>query len=101
VVGFFLEGTRIEYEDEYAYYLHAGAKPQQPVWRTSGLIKMWGTRDFLTSTYDWGKPVVFGHWKMPQPLLAPNKIGIDTGAYESGILSAVRLPDRQIFQALR
>jgi hypothetical protein len=34
-------------------------------------------------------------------VLAPNNIGIDTGAYESGILSAVRLPDRQIFQALR
>jgi len=100
-VGFFLEATLIEYEDEHAYYIHAGAKPGEPVWRTSELIKLWGTEDFLDSTYDWGKPIVFGHWKFDQPLLEDNKIGVDTGAHETGILTAVRMPDRQIFQARR
>jgi serine/threonine protein phosphatase 1 len=100
-VGFFLEETRVEYEDDYAYYIHAGTKPGQPVWRSSDVVKLWGIKDFLTSTYSWGKPVVFGHWQLPEPLLEPNKIGIDTGAYRTGILTAVRLPDRQIFQARR
>jgi serine/threonine protein phosphatase 1 len=100
-VGIFLEETIIEYEDAYAYYLHAGATPGQPVWRSSGLVKVWGTPDFLTSAYDWGKPIVFGHKKQSEPLLQPNKIGVDTGAYKTGILTAVRLPDRAIFQARR
>jgi serine/threonine protein phosphatase 1 len=101
VVGHWLEETRIEYEDEHAYYVHAGILPGKPIWRTAGLHKMWGAKGFLESTYDWGKPVIFGHWNLPEPLLQPNKIGIDTGAFRNGKLTAVRLPDRQIFQATR
>jgi serine/threonine protein phosphatase 1 len=100
-VGYALEATRIEYEDEHGYYAHAGLMPGMSFERTPPLIKLWGARDFLTSAYDWGKPVVFGHWQLPQPLLAPNRIGVDTGAYHTGVLTAVRLPDRAIFQARR
>ena len=100
-IGDWLERTYIAYEDEYAYYMHAGALPKKPVERASDFVKMWGSKGFLESTYDWGKPLVFGHWKLKEPLLQPNKIGIDTGAYKNGILTAVRLPDRQIFQARR
>lgn len=100
-VGDWLEETLIEYEDEYAYYVHAGVLPGKSVWRTSGLQKMWGAQGFIESSYDWGKPVVFGHHRFAEPLLQPNKIGIDTGAFKSGILTAVRLPDRYIFQAHR
>jgi len=100
-VGHWLEGTLIEYEDAHAYYVHAGVKPGEPVWRTPGLLKLWGAEGFLESDHDWGKPVVFGHWQQPAPLLRPNKIGVDTGAYATGVLTAVRLPDRAIFQAHR
>ena len=100
-VGFFLEETLIEYEDEHAYYIHAGARPGEPIRRASGLVKMWGAPDFLASDYDWGKPVVFGHWRVTAPLMHPHKIGIDTGAHETGMLTAVRLPDRALFQARR
>ena len=97
-IGHFLEETMIDYEDANGIYVHAGLRPRQEVWRTTGLVKMWGAPDFLESTYYWGKPVVFGHWTFAQPLMQPNKIGIDTGAYGSGILTAVRLPDRALFQ---
>jgi serine/threonine protein phosphatase 1 len=100
-VGYWLEETRIEYEDAHAYYVHAGVMPGQAVWRTAGLNKMWGAKGFLESDYNWGKPVVFGHKQLREPLLQPNKIGIDTGAYRSGRLTAVRLPDRQLFEARR
>lgn len=100
-IGDWLEETLIEYEDEHAYYVHAGVLLGKPVWRTSGLQKMWGAQGFIESAYDWGKPVVFGHHRFAEPLLQPNKIGIDTGAFKSGILTAVRLPDRQIFQTRR
>ncbi len=97
-VGLWLEGTLIEYEDEHAYYIHAGAEPGKPIWRTPGLLKLWGANGFLESDYDWGKPVVFGHWQLPAPLIQPNEIGIDTGAYRTGILTAIRLPDCRVFQ---
>ena len=100
-VGQWLAGTVIEYEDEHACYVHAGVLPGRPVWRTPGLHKLWGAKGFLESSYDWGKPVVFGHWQQSEPLIQPNKIGIDTGAYRTGILTAVRLPDRAIIQARR
>jgi serine/threonine protein phosphatase 1 len=100
-IGTWLETTRIDYEDDHAYYVHAGIKPGLPFWRTETIYKLWGEESFLHSDYNWGKPVVFGHWQFPQPMITDNKIGVDTGAWDSGILTAVRLPDRQIFQAKR
>jgi serine/threonine protein phosphatase 1 len=100
-VGDWLEETLIDYEDDYAYYVHAGLLPGKPAWKTSAFYKMWGIYNFLESDYDWGKPVVFGHWNLKEPLLQPNKIGIDTGAFKYGTLTAIRLPDRKLFQAQR
>jgi serine/threonine protein phosphatase 1 len=83
-VGDWLEETRIEYEDEHAYYVHAGLLPGKPFWQTSDFYKMWGVKGFLESGYDWGKPVVCGHWNLPEPLMQANKICIDTGAFRRG-----------------
>ncbi|HZS92583.1 MAG TPA: metallophosphoesterase [Chloroflexota bacterium] len=99
--GRWLEKTLIEYEDDHAYYVHAGLLPGRPAWRTPPVLKLWGPSGFLESDYDWGKPVVFGHYPRPAPILQPNKIGVDTGAHRTGVLTAVRLPDRALFQARR
>ncbi len=32
---------------------------------------------------------MLGHWDLPEPLLRPEKIGIDTGAWRTGVLTAV------------
>lgn len=98
-LGQWLETTRIDYEDEHGFYVHAGVLPNIPFASTPQLQKLGGAGNFLESDFDWGKPVVFGHWPLQEPLLRPNKIGIDTSAYKSGVLTAVRLPDRTIFQA--
>jgi serine/threonine protein phosphatase 1 len=100
-VGYVLKDTHIEYEDEHACHVHAGLAPGMSFERTPPIIRLWGTQRFLPSSYDCGKPVVFGHWQLPQPLLMPNKIGMETGAYHTGVLTAVRLPDRALFQARR
>lgn len=96
-----LAATLIDYEDRHGFYVHAGVLPNYAVKETSEWQKLYGAGNFLESDYDWGKPVVFGHWQQPKPLLEPNKIGIDTGAYRTGILTAVRLPDRAVFQVRR
>lgn len=100
-VGRWIAATRIDYENEHGFYVHAGVLPGLPFWATPPLQKLWGAGSFLETSYDWGKPVVFGHWRQTEPLLLPNKIGIDTGAFRSGVLTAVRLPDRVIYQARR
>lgn len=97
-VGKWLEKTLIEYEDAYAYYIHAGVRPDMPIAVATDRQKMWGPKGFLKSSYDWGKPIVCGHWGLHSPLLQRNKICIDTRASRGGKLTAIRLPDRHIFQ---
>ncbi len=98
-VGDWLEETQIEYQDQHAYYVHAGYQPGKSAARTSDMYKLWGIPDFLQSRCDWGKPVVFGHWTLEKPLIEMRKIGVDTGAWTTGVLTAIRMPDREIFQA--
>jgi Calcineurin-like phosphoesterase len=100
-VGRFLAGTVTAYEDAYAYYVHAAAEPGVPFWQTPDLVRLWGLSEFRTSTYDWGKPVVFGHEEVEVPLLTPTKIGLDTAAYRSGVLTGLCVADRALVQARR
>jgi hypothetical protein len=52
-------------------------------------------------------PVVYGHWDnavvdpsgWPQPLVIGDTIGIDTISH--GVLTAIRMPDRRIFQSAK
>jgi serine/threonine protein phosphatase 1 len=62
---------------------------------------VWGDSRFLTSSYNWGKPVVFGHYELAEPLITPTKIGLDTAAYRTGILTAMDIVERRIIQATR
>jgi len=47
--------------------------------------------------------VVHGHTPYSEPFLDGRRIGVDTGAYATGVLTAVRLlgDDRRIIQARR
>ncbi|HXT38269.1 MAG TPA: metallophosphoesterase family protein [Chloroflexota bacterium] len=100
-IGHWMARTRIDFEDQYAFYVHAGVLPGRPFDATPPLQKLYGAGSFLETEYQWEKPVVFGHWEVPEPLLRPNKIGINTHAHHSGVLTAIRLPDRAIFQVRR
>jgi serine/threonine protein phosphatase 1 len=97
----FLERTQVDWEDTYAYYAHAGAEPGTPFRRTPAEVKIWGDSRFLTASYDWGKPVIFGHYELPKPLITPTKIGIDTAAYRTGILTAFDVVERNVIQKTR
>jgi serine/threonine protein phosphatase 1 len=52
---------------------------------------MWIRDDFLNSKADFGALVVHGHTPKAAPDLRPNRIGIDTGAYMTGVLTALVL----------
>ena len=58
--------------------------------------RLWIREPFLSSAYDWGKIIVFGHTvQFGGPLVQPNKIGIDTGAFvrRFGKLTCLVLPE--------
>ena len=72
-------------------FVHAGIDPELPLdaQRTGDL--RWIREPFLSHTGDLGAVVVHGHTITEQPQVRPNRIGIDTGAYDSGRLTALGL----------
>jgi serine/threonine protein phosphatase 1 len=79
------------------FFSHAGVKPGTPLEQQSPEHLLWGSNDFLDSRRDHGAAIVHGHTICGSRVhFAPNRICIDTGAYLTGILSAVGLEgDRQ------
>jgi serine/threonine protein phosphatase 1 len=81
-------------------FVHAGVRPGVALAAQSKADLLWIRDDFLSSSASFGKVVVHGHSPEAEPYLGNNRIGIDTGAYATSILTAVRLIDtgREIIQ---
>jgi len=77
-------------EGDYGF-VHAGVRPGVPFAQqaTGDVISV--RTPFLESTEDHGPVIVHGHTIADTPQLRPNRIGIDTGAYRSGILTCLVL----------
>lgn len=88
----FLEELRLYYETEAYIFVHGGLKPGVPMEEQQEEDLLWIRGDFITSMADFGKKVIFGHTPFRQPLLMPNKIGIDTGAAYGNKLTCLKLP---------
>lgn len=71
--------------------LHAGADPRQPLGTQSQKALAWGHPDFHHLPRTDGTWVVHGHTVVPEPQIANGRVGIDTGAYSTGRLTAVRV----------
>lgn len=72
-------------------FTHAGLNPSRPDPRDDTHALLWGCAEFLTPDPRPGCRVVHGHFDAPKPLSLPGRICVDTGAYYSGRLTAVRL----------
>ena len=72
-------------------FVHAGVRPGVPLNEQSERDLMWIRDDFLSSPQRFEKVVVHGHTPEPAPHDGHNRIGIDTGAYATATLTAVRL----------
>ncbi|MET0241520.1 MAG: metallophosphoesterase family protein [Sphingobium sp.] len=72
-------------------FCHAGVRPGVPIKRQSRDDLLWIREEFLGSTVDHGAMIVHGHSVAAELEMKPNRIGIDTGAYRSGILSVLFL----------
>ena len=80
----------VHVEGDYAF-VHAGIRPGTPIERQSETDLLWIREAFLDSRANHGKVVVHGHTIAWEPEVLTNRIGIDTGAFASGVLSALVL----------
>ncbi|WP_337187347.1 metallophosphoesterase family protein [Phenylobacterium sp.] len=87
----FLHGLSLRCEIGDYLFVHAGVRPDVPLEAQADRDLMWIRYDFLESDVDFGKVVVHGHTPAPRPQIRANRIGIDTGVYYTGVLTAVRL----------
>jgi len=70
-------------------FVHAGLDPARPLAAQDPHDLMWMREPFLSSDRDWGLKVVHGHVIVEEPAFRANRIGIDTGAYQSGRLTCL------------
>lgn len=74
-------------------FVHAGVRPGVPLAQQSAHDLMWIRQEFLSSSKSFEKVIVHGHTPTAEPQVTGSRIGIDTGVYATGILTAVRLDD--------
>ncbi len=95
----FFSSLALYYETEEFIFVHAGLREKVPLHEQKSADLLWIRDKFIHSTYDFGKRVVFGHTPFKEPLIMPNKIGIDTGSVYGNKLTCVKLPQLQFFHA--
>ena len=76
-------------------FVHAGIRPGRRLDRQKLDDLLWIREPFLSSTRRHERIVVHGHTVVERPELLPNRIGIDTGAYATGVLTALVLEDER------
>ena len=78
-------------------FVHAGVRPGTPIEQQDGRDLRWIRDGFLDDATDHGCVVVHGHTitAKPEPEWRPNRIGLDTGAYRTGVLTALAIEDDQ------
>jgi serine/threonine protein phosphatase 1 len=72
-------------------FVHAGIRPGVALEEQSGRDLRWIREGFLDDRTDHGVTVVHGHTIVDEVEEHPNRIAIDTGAYKSGVLTALAL----------
>ena len=87
----FLESLSLSYEIGDYFFTHAGVRPEVPFEDQEPQDLLWIRDEFLNSAVDFGKVVVHGHTPAGAPVKRQNRIGIDTGAYFTGRLTAAVL----------
>jgi serine/threonine protein phosphatase 1 len=76
-------------------FVHAGIRPGVTIEQQTGDDLRWIRGDFLSSKVDHGAMVVHGHTVSARVDWQASRIGIDTGAYDSGRLTVLGLEGRR------
>lgn len=74
-------------------FVHAGIRPGVEIDQQRQSDLRWIREPFLFDETDHGFVVVHGHTIRPEVEIRPNRIGIDTGAYRTGVLTALAIEE--------
>jgi serine/threonine protein phosphatase 1 len=85
---------------DYAF-VHAGVRPGVPLEDQTERDLLWIRQEFLNDRGPFGKVIVHGHTPTEEPQMLKHRLGLDTGAYATGVLTAVRLlgEDQRLMQS--
>jgi len=97
----FYEGLQLlQVVGDYAF-VHAGVRPGVALDQQAERDLLWIRHEFIRERGPFGKVIVHGHTPSEEAQLTPHRLGIDTGAYATGLLTAVRLhgEEQRLIQA--
>ena len=78
-------------------FVHAGIRPGIEIDQQRQTDLRWIREPFLLDETDHGFVVIHGHTITPEVEVRPNRIGIDTGAYRTGVLTALAIDGKRIW----
>ena len=87
----FLSGLQLMHAEGDYLFAHAGVRPGVPLEHQVAEDLLWIRDEFLNCGAPFGKIVVHGHTISERPDVQRNRIGIDTGAFATGKLTALVL----------
>jgi serine/threonine protein phosphatase 1 len=98
----FLEDLELSVSVGDYFFAHAGARPGMALDRQTPEDLMWIRETFLHSPCEFDQVIVHGHTPTPSVHADRRRIGLDTKAYDSGVLTALRLEgrERRLLQAV-
>lgn len=77
-------------------FVHAGLRPGVPLAAQSEQDLLWIRREFLESSRPFEKMVIYGHTPEREAVFETNRIGIDTGAFVTDVLTALKVSGEQL-----
>jgi len=90
----FLQETRPCWSLGGYFFCHAGVRPGVALADQNEQDLLWIREEFAGYRGSFEKIIVHGHTVVDKPEILPNRIGIDTGAYATGVLTCLVLEDR-------
>ncbi len=72
-------------------FVHAGLRPQRELEEQTAYDMLWIRDEFLDDAAPFEKFIVHGHTPTDDVFLDNRRLGLDTGAYMTGVLSAARM----------
>lgn len=87
----FLKTLRRSFSMGDFFFCHAGVRPGVPLDGQDGEDLIWIRNEFLNYPGLFEKIVVHGHTPGPEAEIMANRVNLDTKAFQSGVLTALRI----------
>ena len=94
----FLNALPLFYETSDYFFCHAGINLDKPLNAQEPDDLLWIRRKFLQNPRPTPKLVIHGHTPVDKTDVSKDRINLDTGCVYGGVLTAIALPDKKLYQ---